>query len=82
MATERWMSGWIPFVGWDDVPGAGATDVAPAATTLGSRLYVFAKGATGNIFVTSAPRSLRARKRSGARDRTRGDRARGSRRLL
>ncbi|HEY3230143.1 MAG TPA: serine hydrolase, partial [Roseiflexaceae bacterium] len=39
--------------GWSAIPGV-TTDVAPAAASLGNRLYVFAKGLNNRIYVNSA----------------------------
>jgi hypothetical protein len=43
-----------PFIGWNEVPGGGITDAAPAAVVLNNRLYLFVKGPTGLIFYCSA----------------------------
>ncbi len=41
---------------WKEVEGNATTDAAPAAATLGGRVYVFAKGINDRrIFVNSAP---------------------------
>ena len=40
--------------GWFEVQGDGRTDAAPAAASLGNRIYVFVKGPTGLIFRNSA----------------------------
>jgi hypothetical protein len=44
----------LKWSGWQEVQGGRTSDAAPAAAAFGNRLYVFAKGANGRIYINSA----------------------------